>query len=155
MKWWCKFYWDVLSWFENDILAWKFNHGPSSFSSSLSSSAAKEGWDWKTILNWIFHSVLKAWCFQYCLSRLRKMLVSVIFFLRNSGAGNGCANVMGAWKNAFFLEEKPMPIKFLVLGGGDFRFFFGGGSADSIFTGARIFLSFSCPNHGGQSSGSS
>ena len=30
-------------------------------------------------------------------------------FLRNSGAGNGCANFMGAWKNAFFLQEKPCP----------------------------------------------
>ena len=35
-----------------------------------------------------------------------------------------------------------MPIKFLVLGGGGiFGFFFlGGGSADFIFMGARIFL---------------
>ena len=48
----------------------------------------------------------------------RKILVSVKLFVRNSGAGNGCANFMGAWKNAFFLQEKPMSIKFLVLGGG-------------------------------------
>ena len=34
--------------------------------------------------------------------------VSVIFFARNSGAGNGCANFMGACKNAFFLQEKAM-----------------------------------------------
>ena len=27
--------------------------------------------------------------------------------VRNSGAGNGCANFMDAWKNAFFLQEKP------------------------------------------------
>ena len=39
---------------------------------------------------------------------------------RNSGAGNGCANFMGAWKNAFFLQEEAMSIKFLV-------FFLGGG----------------------------
>ena len=51
--------------------------------------------------------------------RVRKISV------RNSGAGNGCANFMGAWKNASFLQEKPMSIKFLVLGGGDFGF--GGG----------------------------
>ena len=37
---------------------------------------------------------------------------------RNSGAGNGCANFMGAWKNSFFLQEKPMSMKFLLLGGG-------------------------------------
>ena len=45
--------------------------------------------------------------------RVRKMLVC------NSGAGNGCVNFMGAWKNAFFLQEKPMSITFLFfLGGG-------------------------------------
>ena len=37
---------------------------------------------------------------------------------RNSGAGNGCVNFMDDWKNAFFLQEKPMSIKFLVWGGG-------------------------------------
>ena len=43
---------------------------------------------------------------------------------------------MDTWKNALFLQEKPLSIKFLVLG-----FFFGGeGSADFIFMGARIFL---------------
>ena len=43
-------------------------------------------------------------------------------------------------ENAFFLQEKPMPIKFLVWGGGGvFWVFFGGGSADFIFMGARIF----------------
>ena len=33
-----------------------------------------------------------------------------------------------------------MSIKFLVLGGGYFGFWGGGGSADFIFMGARIFL---------------
>ena len=60
-------------------------------------------------------------------------------FVRNSGAGNGCANFMDAWKNAFFLQEKTMSIKFLVLGGRGY-FGFGGGSADFIFMGAGIFL---------------
>ena len=42
--------------------------------------------------------------------RVRKMiLVSVKFSARNSGAGNGCANFTGAWKHAFFLQEKPCP----------------------------------------------
>ena len=61
--------------------------------------------------------------------RVRKICV------RNSGAGNGCANFMDAWKNAFFLQEKPMSIKFLVLGGGAFWVWGGGGSADFIFIG--------------------
>ena len=30
-------------------------------------------------------------------------------FVRNSGAGNGRANFMDAWKNAFFLQENPCP----------------------------------------------
>ena len=63
-------------------------------------------------------------------------------FVGNSGAGNGCANFMGTWKNCIFSAGKPMSIKFLVLGeGGGFWVFFGGGeSADFIFMGARIFL---------------
>ena len=72
--------------------------------------------------------------------RVRKILV------RNSGARNGCANFMNTWKNAFFLQEKPMSIKLLVLGGGVFWAFWGGGyfglfggGADFIFMGARIF----------------
>ena len=35
---------------------------------------------------------------------------------------------------------KPVSIKFLVLGGGGYFGFFGGGSADFIFMGAGIFL---------------
>ena len=41
-------------------------------------------------------------------------------------------------KNAFFLQEKPDYIKFLLLGGGGVGG--GGGSADFIFMGAGIFL---------------
>ena len=67
-------------------------------------------------------------------SRVRKI------FVRNSGAGNGCVNFMDAWKNALFLQEKPMSIKFLVLGGGGILGFGGGGGADYIFMGAWIFL---------------
>ena len=47
-------------------------------------------------------------------------------YVRNSGVGNGRANFMSAWKYAFFLQEKPMPIKFLVLGGGGILGFLGG-----------------------------
>ena len=66
--------------------------------------------------------------------RVRKIRV------RNSGAGNGCANFMDTWKNASVLQEKPMSIKFLVLGGGGGILGFGGGGADFIFMGALIFL---------------
>ena len=43
----------------------------------------------------------------------------------------------GRLKNAFFLQEKPMPIKFLVLrgGGGVFWVWEGGGSARFYFYG--------------------
>ena len=61
-----------------------------------------------------------------------------IIFVRNSGAGNGCANFMGTWKNCVLSVGKAMSIKFLVLGGGILGF--RGGSADFIFMGARIFL---------------
>ena len=47
---------------------------------------------------------------------------------------------MDTWKNAFFLQEKPMSIKFLLLGGGYFGVWRGGGSADFIFMGGGIFL---------------
>ena len=35
--------------------------------------------------------------------RVRKIRV------RNSGAGNGCASFMDAWKNASVLQENPCP----------------------------------------------
>ena len=37
---------------------------------------------------------------------------------RNTGAGNGCANFMGAWNFLVLSARKPpIPIKFLLLGG--------------------------------------
>ena len=65
--------------------------------------------------------------------RVRKIRV------RNSGAGNGCANFMDTWKNALFLQEKPMSIKFLVLGGGGILGF-GGGGVPILFLWARGFF---------------
>ena len=77
--------------------------------------------------------------FRCCISQKNPRVRKI--FVRNSGAGNGCVNFMDAWKNAFSLQEKPMSIKFLVLrGGGLFWVLGGGGSADLIFMGARIFL---------------
>ena len=61
-------------------------------------------------------------------------------FVRNSGAGNGCANFMDTWKKCVRSAGKTVSIKFLVLGGGGILGFGGGGSADFIFMGARIFL---------------
>ena len=69
-------------------------------------------------------------------SWIRNILVSVKLFVRNSGAGNGCANFMGAKKNAFFLQEKPMSIKFLLLGG----VLGGGGGVPILFLWARGFF---------------
>ena len=45
---------------------------------------------------------------------------------------------MDAWKNAFFLQEKPMSIKFLVLGGGVFGVW-GGGECRFYFYGRADF----------------
>ena len=61
--------------------------------------------------------------------RVRKM------FVRHSGAGNGCAHFMDAWKNASVLQENRHVHKiprftgggvFWVLGGGKCRFYFYG-----------------------------
>ena len=60
-------------------------------------------------------------------------------FVRNSGAGNGCANFMGAWKNALFLQEKPMSIKFLPFRGGGIWVFFWGGERRFYFYGREDF----------------
>ena len=75
-------------------------------------------------------------------TKFRKILVVRNIFVCNSGAGNGCVYFMDAWKNAFFQQEKPMSIKFLVSGGGGILGFWGGGgSADFIFMGrADLFL---------------
>ena len=80
----------------------------------------------------------------------RKILVSVIFSARNSGPEMAAPIFMGAWKNAFFLHQKAMSIKFLVLGGGVFWGFGGGGRECRFFLmGAGIFLIivFSDPPH--------
>ena len=61
--------------------------------------------------------------------RVRKIRV------RNSGAGNGCANFMDTWKKCLLSAGKTMSVKFLLLGGGGF----GGGSADFYFYGRADF----------------
>ena len=71
--------------------------------------------------------------------RVHKILV------RNSGAGNGCANFMGAWEHALFLQEKPMSITFLVfwgVGGGGILGFWGEGGVPILFLWAWKFSDF-------------
>ena len=72
----------------------------------------------------------------------RKILVSVKFLSAILGPEMGASILWTPGKNALFLQEKPMSIKFLVLGGGGVVLGFWGGSADFIFMGARIFLHF-------------
>ena len=59
------------------------------------------------------------------------------FFVRNSGAGNGCANFMGACKECVCSAERTMSIKFLVLGGGYLGFL--GGKCQLYFYGCEDF----------------
>ena len=72
-------------------------------------------------------------------------------FVRNSGAGNGCANFMGAWQKCALSAGKARVHKIPSFRGGARCILgLGGGSADFIFMGARIFLKsdgapFRCP----------
>ena len=66
----------------------------------------------------------------------RKILVSAKFVVRNSGAGNGCANFMDTWKKCVRSAGKTMSIKFLVLGGGGILGL-GGGGVPILFLWAR------------------
>ena len=72
-----------------------------------------------------------------CQQRIRKILVSVKIIVRNSGAGNGCANFMDAWKNACFLQEN-LHVHKIVRLGGDLGFW-GGGECRFYFYGHGDF----------------
>ena len=65
------------------------------------------------------------------------------FSARYSGAGNGCANLTGAWHFLVLSAgEAFMPIKWFALGrGGCWGFVWrgGGGSVNFVFMGAGIF----------------
>ena len=63
--------------------------------------------------------------------RVRKIRV------RNSGAGNGCANFMDTWKECVLSAGKTMSVKFPFFGGG-----FGGrgGGVPILFLWARGFF---------------
>ena len=67
--------------------------------------------------------------------------MSVNFFVRDSGVGNGCANFMGAWKKCVRSAGKTHAHTIPHFWGGSFGFLGGRGeSADFIFMGARTFL---------------
>ena len=70
---------------------------------------------------------------------IRKILVSVKFLSAILGPEMAASILWTPGKNAFLLQGKPMSIKFPVLGGGGILGL-GGGGADFIFMGARIFL---------------
>ena len=74
-------------------------------------------------------------------ARFRKILVSVKFLSAILGPEIGAPVLWTPGKKCVLSAGKPMSIKFLVLGGGGILGFWGGGgSADFIFMGARIFL---------------
>ena len=58
---------------------------------------------------------------------IRKILVSVKFLSAILGPEMGAPILWTPRKNALYLQEKPMSIKFLLLGGGVFWVFGGGG----------------------------
>ena len=75
----------------------------------------------------VLRRVLEA-AFEKVLRRVLRRCLSVsfsqkkphvrTFSARNSSAGNGCANLMGAWHFfGSFCRKTPVAIKFLVLGG--------------------------------------
>ena len=66
--------------------------------------------------------------------------MSVKFLSAILGPEMGASILWTPGKMRSFCRKKTMSIKFRVLGGGLFGFFWGGGSADFIFMGARIFL---------------
>ena len=54
-------------------------------------------------------------------------------FVRNSGAGNGCANLMDAWKKSVRSAGKAMSVKFSCFRGGGYFGFWGGGAGECRF----------------------
>ena len=87
--------------------------------------------------NFLFYTNFSGWSWSSQKNtRVRKILV------RNSGAGDGCANFMGALNFCVLSAKKPpCPHKFLVLGGGGyFGFGGGGGKVPILFLWARGFF---------------
>ena len=82
-----------------------------------------------------FLSVVVVYAFSQKNPRVRKIRV------RNSGAGNGCANFMDTWKNAFFLQENHVRKIPLFWGGGGL----GGGWCRFYFYGRADFSEMGAP----------
>ena len=59
--------------------------------------------------------------------KIRKILVSVKLLSAILGPEMGVSILWTSGEKAFFPQEKPVSIKFLVFGGGEFGFFLGGG----------------------------
>ena len=70
----------------------------------------------------------------------KEILVSVEFSVRNSGAGNGCANFMGTWKNCVLSAGKTHVHKIPRFRGGGYFGFFLGGEVRILFLWARGFF---------------
>ena len=70
--------------------------------------------------------------------RVRKM------FVRDSGAGNGCANFMGAWQNCLLSARENLHVhkipRFKGGGGGGILCFSEGGGVPILFLWARGFF---------------
>ena len=66
---------------------------------------------------------------------IRKILVSITFLSAILGPEMAAPILWAPRKNAFFLQEKPLSIKFLVLGGGGY---FGGNPKGPLFKGASF-----------------
>ena len=76
------------------------------------------------------------------LFNFRKILVSVKFVSAILGPGMAAPILWTPGKNALFLQEKAMSIKFLVLGGGGVFSVLGGGECRFYFYGRGDFSDF-------------
>ena len=64
---------------------------------------------------------------KFRVPQIRKSVMSIKLFARNSGARNGCANFMGAWKRCVLSARKTHVHKIPPFrGGGECRFYFYG-----------------------------
>ena len=72
---------------------------------------------------------------------LRKILVSVKNLSAILGPEVGAPILWTPGKDALFLQEKPMSIKFFVIGWGGYFGFFGGGECRFYFYGRGAFAS--------------
>ena len=76
---------------------------------------------------------------------IRKILVSVKFLSALLGPEMGASILWTPGKNAFSLQEKPMSIKFLLLGGGGVCWVFFGGECRFYFCGRADFSDLIAP----------